>query len=423
MKVDAERTVDFGVQPPSHEALRAAVAAARLPPIHPPLFKPPRNATLHRFEDSVELVSDLRVRVELLAGEQAVAAKAADLTPRGLPGAPTSGYRFLGQGRYMRRYEGADIYYSPLTGAHEVHGDIRAKYNAIGGPFGALGLPKTDELNTLRGKFNDFEFGSIYWTPDTGPMAVLGANRDQWLTQFGELGYPVADQSGTLASPEQRALFENGGVFSKGPVAARALVARVTPQRLACFVRAGLDALFQGMDSTLQVGLLSADLDLGIEGPIGVLHVSDWGYGFWTSEPRRVTYDIHGFNSTGTPGPDPTFRLEMTLEFALLRLQPEEPAAKMVTMALKRLGIHTSGIGHDLLADLIGGGFREAPGGPFVPRRIPQAIPAEARVMGLVTTPQGGLDFLVEPSIPDPASGVARRDMVQAALDTVFPAC
>ena len=33
-------------------------------------------------------------------------------------------------GGYRVRYRNCDIYYSSKTGAHEVHGDIRSKYNA-----------------------------------------------------------------------------------------------------------------------------------------------------------------------------------------------------------------------------------------------------------------------------------------------------
>jgi len=58
----------------------------------------------------------------------------------------------------------------PPSHAFEVHGDIRKKYDALGGPGGPLGLPLTDETATPDGvgRFNHFQGGSIYWTPRTG---------------------------------------------------------------------------------------------------------------------------------------------------------------------------------------------------------------------------------------------------------------
>src|SRR5947209_5411499 len=102
-------------------------------------------------------------------------------------------------GGYVGAYPGNDIYAQPGGDAFEVHGDIRAKYNALGGPAGLLGLPETDELGAPDGvgRYNHFQYGSIYWTPHTGPMAVHGTVRDRWAAsgwERGPLGYPVQDQ-------------------------------------------------------------------------------------------------------------------------------------------------------------------------------------------------------------------------------------
>src|SRR5258708_6270958 len=49
----------------------------------------------------------------------------------------------------------------PNKQAFEVHGDIRAKYEALGGASGPLGLPLTDETVAPdgRGRYNHFEPG------------------------------------------------------------------------------------------------------------------------------------------------------------------------------------------------------------------------------------------------------------------------
>jgi uncharacterized protein with LGFP repeats len=97
------------------------------------------------------------------------------------------------------------IYWSPATGAHEVHGAIAAHYAALGGPTGLLGFPVTDETGTPDriGRFNHFagaDGSSIYWTPASGAWSVHGAIRDHWAAdgwEAGPAGYPTTDEHGT----------------------------------------------------------------------------------------------------------------------------------------------------------------------------------------------------------------------------------
>ena len=76
-----------------------------------------------------------------------------------------------------KEYNGGNIYWHPFVGAFEVHGDILQKYKLLGAEAGFLGYPTTDELITPDGfgRFNHFQNGSIYWTPDTGAHEVHGA--------------------------------------------------------------------------------------------------------------------------------------------------------------------------------------------------------------------------------------------------------
>jgi LGFP repeat-containing protein len=229
-------------------------------------------------------------------------------------GAATSDVSPAGTG-FIIRYENADIYYSAATGAHEVHGDIRAKYNAFGSAGGILGLPTTDETSTPDnvGRFNHFQGGSIYWTAHTGPMVVRGPIRDRWASEGWErstFGYPIADfvrRPGTAT--EFWGGFQNGAIFSKDAIVQDALVVELDPQIIARLVRKTFDTRFK-----------AADDDLGIQGGVNILNVSDWGYGFWESTPRTISYEINGFYSIGYPGviPDPTFRLALTFQFELL---------------------------------------------------------------------------------------------------------
>jgi uncharacterized protein with LGFP repeats len=97
---------------------------------------------------------------------------------------------------------GGSIYWSPSSGAWEVHGLVRGKYVALGGPTSPLGYPATNETGTPDGvgRFNHFtNSGSIYWTPGTGAWSIHGAIRARWASMGWErscLGYPVSDEFG-----------------------------------------------------------------------------------------------------------------------------------------------------------------------------------------------------------------------------------
>ena len=114
-----------------------------------------------------------------------------------------------GRGR-VRDFQGGSIYWTQETGAHEVHGEIRIKWAKLGGSRSFLGYPLTDETGTPDrvGRFNHFQGGSIYWTPETHAHEVHGAIRDKWASmgwERSELGYPVSDEKA----------LQNGGRFSK----------------------------------------------------------------------------------------------------------------------------------------------------------------------------------------------------------------
>ena len=86
------------------------------------------------------------------------------------------------------------------AGAFEVHGAIREKFLSLGAEASILGYPTTDESGTPDGvgRFNHFQGGSIYWTPNTTAHEVHGLIRDRWASLGWErnpqLGYPIGDE-------------------------------------------------------------------------------------------------------------------------------------------------------------------------------------------------------------------------------------
>ncbi len=117
----------------------------------------------------------------------------------GVLGYPTSDEIVNPDGIGRRQYfDGGTIYWK-LNEAYFVGGAIRDKWGETGWEGGYLGYPISDELSTPdgRGKFNRFEHGWIYWTPEHGAHAVHGGIGVKWsMTNFeiGPYGFPTSDQ-------------------------------------------------------------------------------------------------------------------------------------------------------------------------------------------------------------------------------------
>ena len=120
----------------------------------------------------------------------------------GLPGTdelPTAD----GVGRYnhFTGSGGASIYWTPASGAHAIQGAVRTLWAAAGWERSLLGYPTTDETTTPDGvgRYNHFtgSAGSIYWSPASGAHEVHGAIAARWAALGWErspLGYPTSNE-------------------------------------------------------------------------------------------------------------------------------------------------------------------------------------------------------------------------------------
>lgn len=98
-----------------------------------------------------------------------------------------------------------------------VHGAIYAKWMSLGGM--KFGIPSTDEISTPDkiGRYNHFNnnTASIYWTPNTGAVAIWGDIRKKWVSLGAErsyLGYPISDEV-DFAEGGRANEFQNGGIY------------------------------------------------------------------------------------------------------------------------------------------------------------------------------------------------------------------
>lgn len=134
-------------------------------------------------------------------------------------GLPLSDEEAFPKGGRRSRFDKGDIYFHSATGAREVHGAIRGRWQALGGAEGFMGYPETDELPVYKdgkkvGRFNRFQGGTIYWSPKTGAWEVHGAIRSVWENDYngaaGILGFPTSDETPTPTSGGRFNNFENG---------------------------------------------------------------------------------------------------------------------------------------------------------------------------------------------------------------------
>jgi hypothetical protein len=142
----------------------------------------------------------------------------------GVLGAHVAGERFIAaKMAFVTEFKFGAIYRT-MDSVFEVHGDIHKKYVQMGGPSGALGLPRTNETavgDSAGGRFNTFEQGVILWTPARGAFEIHG---DIWKTWSGRggvkstLGYPTSDERDVSVNSEFRlSNFQNGAIsYSTG---------------------------------------------------------------------------------------------------------------------------------------------------------------------------------------------------------------
>lgn len=132
-------------------------------------------------------------------------------------GLPWSGEQATGTGGVVQWFTGTAIYWSPDTGAHEVHEPVLSGYLAAGGPTGASGMPTGDVQDLAGGGLAvRFQRGTVTSRPDVGTWAVYGAIDERWHQlggPEGELGLPRTAQLRVPDGRGQVQWFTGGAIF------------------------------------------------------------------------------------------------------------------------------------------------------------------------------------------------------------------
>jgi len=96
----------------------------------------------------------------------------------------------------IQKFENGTIYRLIGGGWYRVTGGIAAEYESTGAQDGFLGWPTGEPQCWLRddGCFQDFQRGSIHFSPKSGAHATAGAMRSYWAStgwEGGSLGFPT----------------------------------------------------------------------------------------------------------------------------------------------------------------------------------------------------------------------------------------
>ncbi|KAA8890687.1 esterase [Nocardia colli] len=118
----------------------------------------------------------------------------------------------------VQSFENGPFYYSAKTGVHRVQGMVLGKYAQMGYENSFLGFPLTEEQPAKDlGRYSRFEGGNIYWSPLSGTWSVKnGPIMDAWQVlgyENGKLGYPISDEFPVPGGVQQN--FQTGFIVIK----------------------------------------------------------------------------------------------------------------------------------------------------------------------------------------------------------------
>jgi uncharacterized protein with LGFP repeats/GH25 family lysozyme M1 (1,4-beta-N-acetylmuramidase) len=119
----------------------------------------------------------------------------------------------------FQNFQGGAIIWSAATGAHASKtGAVRNEWSRMGFEKGALGYPIAAEKCGLpdNGCSQDFQNGSVTWTPARGAFSVLGSIFASWKSQnreTGVLAYPTSVQTCGLVGGGCYQNFQNGAII------------------------------------------------------------------------------------------------------------------------------------------------------------------------------------------------------------------
>ncbi len=240
-----------------------------------------------------------------------------------------------GHGRYSLFQNGAILWHTGAAEAFESHGAIRAHWGVFNYENGFLGFPLTDETKTpdTVGRFNHFEGGSIYWKPSIGAHEVHGAIRAYWAAHGWErnaaLGYPISDEQ--PHGSDRFSDFENGVLFwHQSSGATNELVP--TPLLGATKTHDEMQAL---LGQKIGDQLKAANSRVYLEDGPRIESITDYGFdGSNVHNRQYVMYTKIGYDVSGLPDPESDITLTIRVEL--------DRGKSAVTATITQWNVHTN---------------------------------------------------------------------------------
>ena len=211
---------------------------------------------------------------------------------------------------YFRHFHNGSIYYHPWTGAHEVHGAIRAKWVSLGWERSYLGYPTSDELTGRDtdsvGRVSHFQHGSILWHPTHDRLVVnlhIDAARAVALSDAytgpvlaASASLPLAERAtrvtDTIASSRVSPAIERDRIDVTPILANSDPPPIVGDAKAAQEVHGAIHAKYMGLGGEASVlGYPTTD-ETGTPDQVGRYNHFDAGSIYWT--PATSAHEVHG---------------------------------------------------------------------------------------------------------------------------------
>lgn len=144
--------------------------------------------------------------------------------PGGALGFPTDAARNV-EGGSVQAFERGALYRTNADGAIRATtaGDIQARYEALGGADGELGLPVGEKTAISGGSYQLFSDGVLVWRAGTGVMRLDRASFDAWTASPERFGWPTKDgwsddRGAHVAFEKAETIQRDGWLYSAEPV-------------------------------------------------------------------------------------------------------------------------------------------------------------------------------------------------------------
>lgn len=123
----------------------------------------------------------------------------------------------LKDGGCAQEFQGGTVYWSPATSGHATWGAIDTKWKSTQSERGSLGYPTSNErrMTKTSGAYQYFQGGMIIWSQATGAKHSSGAILGRWKSNGWEsttLRYPTNDEKCTLKNGGCYQSFQGGSI-------------------------------------------------------------------------------------------------------------------------------------------------------------------------------------------------------------------